>query len=321
MKEFDWTAYAGRHAGAARDDVSLGIGDDAALIRPPPGHELVVSTDTLNVGVHFREQDDPESLGHKSLAVSLSDIAAMGASPAWALFNLSLPRSNAAWLRRLVQGFQALLHDEGVQLVGGDTTRGSLSLSWTVVGLVETGKSLTRQGACAGDSVVVSGQPGLAAEGLRLALSGEPLSRSLEQALHRPQPRLALGQGLVGLASACIDVSDGLVADLGHLCAASGVGAVVDAHRLPLSDILATLPEPARWHRVLAGGDDYELCFTVPPEALPAVNRLSLSARLPLTVIGRVVPGSGVRCVDASGQALEMDLTGYQHFAGNDLAP
>jgi thiamine-monophosphate kinase len=306
-----------------RDDVRVGIGDDAAVLAPPPGQELAVAIDTLVEGVHFPRGTAPADLGWKALAVNLSDLAAMGASPAWALLALTLPNADAAFVEGFAEGFAQLARPQRLALVGGDTTRGPLTISVAVHGFVPPGQALTRAGARVGDAVLVTGTLGDAAAGLH-ALQHPPrddggragLRSFLIERLNRPTPRLAAGIALRGQATACIDVSDGLLADLGHICAASGVGAEIEAAWLPRSSALLELyDEASALHFALGGGDDYELCFTVPParvaELQAGLARLGCGA----TKIGRMVEGEGVRVRAADGAWLATDRAGWEHFA------
>jgi thiamine-monophosphate kinase len=314
MAEFDLIARIRARAGS-RDDVVLGIGDDAALLRVPPGRLLVVATDTLNADVHFPEDTLPDAVGWKSLAVNLSDLAAMGAAPAWCTLALSLPEGNTLWVERFLDGFLALADREGVALVGGDTTRGPLSVCVTVHGFVEEGRALQRRGARVGDDLWISGTLGDAAAALSQWRAGGAAEPSLRARLDRPTPRLALGQALCNVAGACIDVSDGLLADLGHLCAASGVGADVQLDALPASPALAALFTDETRHVLQAGGgDDYELCFTAPPAQENAVRDAATAAATPVTRIGRIVGGSAVRALLADGTAWTPPQHGYEHF-------
>lgn len=319
----------------ARADVVLGIGDDAAVLAVPPGRQLVVTTDTLNAGVHFPDDTAPSDIGWKALAVNLSDLAAMGAEPAWCTLSLSLPGQDAAWLDGFLDGFLALAARHGMALVGGDTTRGSLSVGVTVHGLVAPGRALRRDGAVVGDDVWVTGTLGDAAAGLRLLQHGGPAvvvaceagpvleaetdagaSALLRARLDRPEPRLAAGLGLVGVASSAIDVSDGLAADLGHVCRASGVGAEVRLAALPVSDaLLQAFPGAERPALQAAGGDDYELCFTAPAAMRQRVETIGAEARTRVTRIGRVVAGGAVRLLDADGVEWQPARPGYEHFA------
>jgi thiamine-monophosphate kinase len=304
-----------------RDDVRLGIGDDAAVLVVPHGQELVAAIDTLVEGVHFPLHTAPADIGWKVLAVNLSDLAAMGATPAWALLALTLPRPDAAFVDGLADGFAQLADQYRLALVGGDTTRGPLSLSVAVHGFIPPGQALTRAGARAGDAVLVTGTLGDAAAGLRCLQSKTDDARTarhdvLIDRLNRPVPRLSAGLALRGRASACLDVSDGLLADLGHLCTASGVGAEIDAALLPCSPaLLGSFDETAVRDFALSGGDDYELCFTVPAAHAADVQidlaRLGCGA----TRIGRIVAGEGVRVREADGSWLEPSRQGWDHFA------
>ena len=314
MAEFDLIARIQARA-PHRDDVVLGIGDDAALLRMPSGALLAVATDTLNADVHFPEDTLPGALGWKALAVNLSDLAAMGATPAWCTLSLSLPEGDALWVERFLDGFLALAREHEVALVGGDTTRGSLSVCVTVHGFVAEGRALTRAGARAGDDLWISGTLGDAAAALSQWRAGGACEPALRERLDRPTPRLALGRALAGIASACIDVSDGLLADAGHLCVASGVGAELQLAALPASPALATLFTDETRHVLQAGGgDDYELCFSAAPAQRDAVLHAARAARTPVSQIGRIVAGNGVRALLADGGAWAPPQHGYEHF-------
>jgi thiamine-monophosphate kinase len=292
--------------------VKLGIGDDAAVLEVPAGQHLVAATDTLNEGTHFPVETSPFDIAYKSLAVNLSDLAAMGATPRWALLSLSLPEAEREWVRSFSEGFLSLAQLHNVTLVGGDTTSGPLSISLTALGFLEPGKQLTRSGAKPGDLVVVSGTIGGAAFALEKLMSGEPSDeRSL---LDRPIPRVGLGLALTGYASSCIDVSDGLLADLGHVLEASGYGARLDIEKLPATIELANLEDESRWRYQLAGGDDYELLFTLPPAHSPKLEAWSQQLGLDLSVIGEVEKGNGIRCFKRDGSAYLPRGTGFEHF-------
>jgi thiamine-monophosphate kinase len=307
----------------ARDDVRIGIGDDAAVLAPPSGKELVVAIDTLVEGVHFPSGTAAADIGWKVLAVNLSDLAAMGASPAWALLALTLPSADAVFVEGFAEGFAKLAQPHRLALVGGDTTRGPLTISVAVHGFVPPGLALTRAGARVGDAVLVTGTLGDAAAGLRLLQhprrdddSHAGLRDFLIERLNRPTPRLAVGTALRGQATACVDVSDGLLADLGHICAASGVAAEIETALLPRSSALLELyDDTTALHFALSGGDDYELCFTVPAarvaELQAGLARLGCGA----TKIGRIVEGEGVRVRAADGAWLATDRPGWEHFA------
>jgi len=309
-----------------REDVKLGIGDDAAVVAPPAGQELAIAIDTMVEGVHFPHGTAAADIGWKSLAVNLSDLAAMGASPAWALLALSLPAQSAeplgAFIDGYAEGFAQLAQPHRLALIGGDTTRGALSISVAVHGFVPPGKALTRSGARAGDIVLVTGTLGDAAAGLHLLQRGARVEEGdgraayLIERLHRPTPRLSTGLALRDRASACIDVSDGLLADLGHICEASGLGAEIEAELLPRSPMLmASFDDISVRDFALAGGDDYELCFTVPPSLVAEVQSDLARLGCGATRIGRMLEGAGVRVRDAQGQWLETAPRGWDHFA------
>lgn len=317
VSEFDLIArYFDRPARSA----VLGVGDDAALIRPAAGMELAVSADMLVAGRHFLADADPAQLGHKALAVNLSDLAAMGATPRWALLSLALPAADEAWLAGLSQGFHALAERFDVDLVGGDTTRGPLNLSVTILGEVPAGHALRRDGARVGDDVWVSGELGGAALGLRHLLGEVALNEAEAAAclarLHVPEPRVALGFALGGVASSAIDVSDGLVADLGHILERSRVGAEIELAAVPADAALAARLDAAALNCLLAGGDDYELCFTAAPDRRGAIQAAGATTGVPVSRIGRIVavPGLSIRRPD--GSLLDMEVAGYDHFAG-----
>ncbi|MFT3763141.1 MAG: thiamine-phosphate kinase [Pseudoxanthomonas sp.] len=303
-----------RSRAASRDDVVLGIGDDAAILQPPPGRQLIVTADTLNAGVHFPEATAATDIGWKSLAANLSDLAAMGAQPAWCTLSLSLPKSDPVWLDGFIDGFLQLAVRHGVALVGGDTTRGPLSVSVTAMGLVESGGALRRDGAKPGDDVWVTGTLGDAAAALQSLFAGAAVDRALRARLDRPTPRVAAGLRLVGLASACIDVSDGLLADLGHVCERSGVGAEIDIDRLPASPALLRFKPALRRPWQATGGDDYELCFTAPPRLRDEVQQALDFAETPGTRVGRIVAGPGVRALNAEGNEWSPPRAGFDHF-------
>ncbi|TRZ92624.1 MAG: thiamine-phosphate kinase [Rhodocyclaceae bacterium] len=290
----------------------LGVGDDGALIVPGPGQELVVSTDMLVEGTHFLAHADPEALGWKTLAVNVSDMAAMGAKPRWTLLAAVLPAPTAEWIEAFARGFFDCANSHGIDLIGGDTTRGPRAFCVTILGEVPAGRALRRDGAKAGDSIWISGRPGKAALGLahlqgRITLA-EPVLTECLAALHRPQPRLALGLALRGIASAAIDVSDGLLADLGHILEQSKIGA-----RLRIPDLPAAGLER---DCVLAGGDDYELLFTAPARSDGDIASLAGKLELPLTRIGELVHGAPGELVlrDDSGTIITPARRGYDHF-------
>ena len=320
MSEFDLIRTHFARLGTSRDDVILGVGDDCALLRVPAGCELAVSIDTLVAGVHFLPEVNPEALGHKALAVSLSDLAAMGAEPAWATLALTLPAdlpsTRPDWVDAFCRGLDALALEQGVALVGGDTTSGPLAISIQVHGFVPQGQAVRRQGAGPGDLVCVSGTLGDAGLALRAILAGLAPPDGLRARLERPTPRVAAGLALRGQASAMIDCSDGLAADLGHILEASGVGADLRLADLPLSpDVARAVAAAGDWALPLASGDDYELCFTLPAQSRGALPELARTAGCPLAVIGLIREGRGLRCWLPDGGEFHLGRTGYDHFA------
>jgi len=318
VSEFQLIEHHFSRLGAVRDDVLLGVGDDCALLQVPAGKALAVSLDTLVEGVHFLPGVDPESLGHKALAVNLSDLAAMGAEPAWATLALTLPRVDEAWVEAFCRGFAQLANRYQVQLVGGDTTRGPLSISVQVHGFVEAGQALRRDGAASGDLIYVSGTLGDAGLALQAA-AGEydpgPYRVELQARLDRPQPRIELALALRHLASAAIDLSDGLLADLGHICQRSGCGARLELSSIPLSPALDRFMRGrGDWGVPLASGDDYELCLVVPRNRQVEFEQVAAGLETPLTRIGEIEPEPCIRCYDASGNPVTIGRGGYDHF-------
>ncbi len=299
----------------------LGVGDDGAIVRPTPGHELVISTDMLVAGTHFLADADPEALGWKVLAVNVSDMAAMGATPRWAVVAAALPAATESWIAAFARGLFACADEFGVDVIGGDTTRGPRNFCVTIFGEVPAGQALLRSGAQVGDEVWVSGAPGRAALGLahlqgRCALAEPALSECLD-ALHRPRPRVALGLRLRGLASAAIDVSDGLLADLGHILERSGAAAEIRFDSLPAAALRMGAEEALARDCLIAGGDDYELCFTAPADRHPAVAALAKELGLGLSCVGRIVAGppGSVVLLDAEGRPMPAARRGFDHFA------
>ncbi|OGA22209.1 MAG: thiamine-phosphate kinase [Betaproteobacteria bacterium RIFCSPLOWO2_02_FULL_67_19] len=289
----------------------LGVGDDAALVAVRPGMQLAVSTDLLLEGRHFRAGADPRKLGHKALAVNLSDMAAMGATPRWATLAIALPAADEAWLAAFADGLFALAARYGTELVGGDTTRGPLAICITILGEVPAGAALLRSGARSGDDIWVSGELG----GAALALVHPGIAAAAAR-LDLPEPRVALGERLRGVASAAIDVSDGFAQDLGHILERSACGARVDYGRLPRAAAFAGLAD-ATLERdcVLGGGDDYELLFTAMPSARDAIEAIARDLGLALTRVGSIVPGeASLELRDAAGRAMA-PARGFDHFA------
>lgn len=297
----------------------LGVGDDAALLAPTPGHELAASTDTMVEGVHFFPDMEPDSLGHKALAVNLSDLAAMGATPKWAMLALTVPKADEAWLEGFARGFFALAAEHNVDLIGGDTARGPRNICVQIMGEVPLGRALRRDGAKVGDDVWVSGHLGDAAAAVAhlkgdLRLRGSLLAHCLAR-LNRPSPRVSLGRILVGVANSAIDISDGLIADLRHVCERSGVGAAIEFAAVPCSAELMSLRGQASVTRaILTGGDDYELCFTAPAGRRSGIEALSAQTGLALTRIGRIVAGKGVVVMDEAGKPMSVKDGGFDHF-------
>ena len=323
MGEFDLIArYFTRPVRRA----ALGVGDDCALLAPAPGMQLAISSDMLVEGRHFFADVDPEALGHKALAVNLSDLAACGARPLAFTLALSLPRVDEAWLAGFSHGLLALADAHSCELVGGDTTQGPLNLCITVFGEVPTGQALLRSGAQPGDDIYVSGTLGDARLALEALLGHRPLPAEVlaraRQRLERPTPRVALGQALRGIASSAMDLSDGLLGDLSHILKASGVGARIDTHIT--SNLIAEKAYLSRGEghfdlelirqSTLAGGDDYELAFTAPPTRRDAVAAASQASGTPVTRIGTVLAEPGLQLVDAQGQAVEHRYASFDHF-------
>jgi len=305
-----------------REDVITGIGDDAAVLKVPVGQELVVCMDTLVAGVHFPEGTPAAAIGHKSLAVNLSDLAAMGATPAWATLSLTIPENNSTWIDEFSRAFCALADRHSVQLVGGDTTRGPLSVTVQAHGFVSGGSALRRKGAKPGDRIYVTGTLGDA--GLALQLRESAADR-LQKKLDYPEPRIEAGRVLAGLASAAIDISDGLLADLGHLLEAGSSGASLQVDALPRSDaFLSTLRQSgtlkqSSWYELpLSAGDDYELCFTVPETLCSMVEQHLSVLSCGCTQIGIIEEAAGIRCYLEDGTRYQPFATGYQHFDGAD---
>lgn len=316
MTEFDLIR---RYFTRATPGALLGVGDDAALLQVSEGNVLAVSTDMLVSGTHFLPDADPFFLGHKTLAVNLSDMAAMGATPRWATLAIALPSADEVWLEKFSAGFFSLAKQHSVDLVGGDTTRGPLNLCVTIMGEVPKGGALLRRGAQIGDEIWVSGRLGDAALALahlqgRIVLP-EAEFAACAPALHLPQPRVALGLALRGLANCAIDISDGLLADLGHILDASKVGAQIGLMELPVSlPVSENYGRPLGIQCALAGGDDYELCFTALADRNAEVLRISANLDLPLTRIGKIVAGQGCIVHDAAGNPLNLGSSGYDHF-------
>lgn len=305
-----------RHLGAVRTDVVLGIGDDAALLRARAGFELVQTTDTLVEQVHFLPGSPPRSLGHRALAVNLSDLAAMGASPAWAMLSLVLPQIDESWLGEFAVGFGVLARAREVALVGGNLSRGPLSITVQLTGQVPAGTALRRSGARPGEQLWVSGTLGDASLGrsARLAADSSQQALWLRTRSEYPTARNALGEALRGVASACIDVSDGLLADLPRLAAACGCGASLDVARLPISAALRAFAAEAAWEHALAGGEDYELCFAAPPDRAATLEALAARIEIPLTRCGELRAGTGLE-LRRGPDVIQFSQSRFDHFA------
>ncbi len=298
--------------------VARGIGDDCALLQLLPGEQLAVSTDTQVAGVHFPHSHDSFLLAQRVLAAAASDLAAMGAAPLGFTLALTLPAADPAWLEGFARGLDVMARGCRLALIGGDTTRGPLNINVTVFGRLPAGQALLRSGARPGDLLCLGGPTGEAAAALPLVLGERQASGAADQQLlaryWTPQPQLALGQALRGLASAALDVSDGLLADCGHIAEESGVALVIEAARVPLAAALRAAAGARALHLALTGGDDYVLAFSLPPAALPALQ----ASGQPFHLIGRVEAGSGVRVIDARGRDITPAAGGYQHFGGGD---
>ena len=299
------------------EGVALGIGDDCALLDVPFGEQLAISTDTLVAGVHFADPCDPFLLGQRSLAVAASDLAAMGATPLAFTLALTLPAVEADWLQAFARGLNLMAQGCGLRLIGGDTTRGPLCLTLTVFGRVPRGQALTRSAARPGDLLCVGGELGNAAGALPLVLGQRSATPAIAEPLlahyWSPQPQLALGQALRGKASSALDISDGLLADCGHIALASKVRLLIENDRIPVSLALQEfLGDADAQQAALSGGDDYVLAFTLAAVELPTL----LADGWPIHVIGRVVEGQGVGLLDVDGRDITPGIRGYQHFRG-----
>jgi len=308
-----------RHFTRSAKSAALGVGDDCALVQAPTGLALAVTTDMLCEGTHFLPGADAELLGHKTLAVNLSDLAAMGADPRWCTLALALPDADEAWIAAFARGFFALADRHGIELIGGDTTHGPRNFCVTAFGTLPKGYALRRDGAQAGDDLWLSGATGEAALALahlqgRAALDAEHRDACLAR-LHAPEPRVALGRRLRSVATAAIDISDGLAADVGHICERSRLGAAVDLAAVPRAPALAACADTGlALACLLAGGDDYELAFTAPPDARDAVAAAGAAAGVAVTRVGRMAAGSDVTVLDAAGAPVQLAQTGYDHF-------
>lgn len=319
MSEFDLIARYFVRPSHPKNRATLGIGDDCALLTPHAGMQLAISSDMLVEGRHFFAGTDPYQLGHKSLAVNLSDLAAMGAEPVAFSLALSLPGADETWLEQFSQGLFALADAHDCELIGGDTTKGPLNICITIYGQIPIGEALRRDAAQAGDDIWVSGTLGDARLALGALYREYPLDADVLAAaaprLHAPQPRIALGLALRGIAHAALDVSDGLIGDLGHILKKSDVGATLNVDALPAGPMLQGQALDLQRRFTLAGGDDYELCFTAPVSRRNAVLGAALAADTPVTRIGSIAAAPGLRLLDGDGQPLDMHITSFDHFA------
>lgn len=321
--EFDLIGQFFTGRSQSRPDVELAIGDDCAVLTVPADKQLVVTTDTIVAGVHFLATASPADIAHKLVAVNMSDLAAMGAIPAWVSLALTLPQPDSAWLTQFSDSLFEQLQHYGVSLIGGDTTRGPLTLSLTAHGLVPKGKALKRSGAKPGDIIYCSGTIGDANAGLTQLLKGnlpdEPLSEEHRDFLierhQRPTARVVAGQQLLDIASGCIDLSDGLASDLRHILVASQCAAEIELTQLPLSEALkATENKEKWWQHALAGGDDYELLFTVPAHRLSELNAVATELGVPVTAVGRITAGEPVISYFEHNRPVDLQLRGWDHF-------
>ena len=307
----------------SRGDVVLGIGDDGAVVQPQQGKQIVVALDTLVAGRHFFVGQDAADVAYKSLAVNLSDLAAMGATPKWALLSLALPTTcaNPSWFKQFMLGWSDLAQQHDVALIGGDTTYSeTLTVSLTLMGEVTSGQAIKRSGAQLGDDLWVSGSIGDAGLALVQRLAHQQSERVIEQRLHRPTPRVGLGLVLLGIATAAIDISDGLLADLGHLLKASQVGAVLRIEAMPFSEAVSEWVEQSGWEKPLTSGDDYELLFTVSPKYRTQVEDLAIQTDMPLTRIGTITSTEqDLRIVKDNVEQVIPLRKGFDHFASTDI--
>ena len=304
--------------GAQRRDVALGIGDDAAVLAVPAGMELIATTDTLVEGRHFLPGSAARSLGHRALAVNLSDCAAMGATPSWALLSLVLPTADEFWLEEFSAGFGALALAHNVALVGGNLTRGPLSITVQLMGLVASGRALRRSGGRPGDCLCLTGCVGDAAAGLavqqaRLVATDSAAAAALCERFEFPEPRVQLGSALGEIASACIDISDGVQVDIARLAASSHCGAALTVEQLPISAALRQAAGAEAWRYALHGGEDYELAIAVLPARLEALQELARTCATPLTVVGQLRAAPGLSCRH-QGREITGDTAGFDHF-------
>ncbi|TAK73541.1 MAG: thiamine-phosphate kinase [Gammaproteobacteria bacterium] len=311
MTEFELIKHYFAQQSLHRPDVMLGIGDDAAILSIPAGMELAVTTDTLALDVHFPASASPYDIGYKSLAVNLSDLAAMGATPAWVTLAITLPQADESWIHSFCDGFFTLANRYQVQLIGGDLTHGPLAITVQAIGFIPTRKAILRSGAKAGDLIYVTGTLGEAGLAL-LSLQGKasPVPEDILTRLHRPEPRVTVGEAIRDIAHAAIDISDGLTADLGHILEQSHVGAIIYVDQLPLSH----LPHEGGIHLALTAGDDYELCFTIPTDKRAELEAKLTALSCRYTCIGTITEQTGLDLRYQNGKKYHGQIGGYQHF-------
>ncbi len=319
MGEFELIQHYFASLSAPRDDVELGIGDDCALLNIPAGECLAVTTDSLNSGVHFFPDIDPFALGHKVLAVNLSDLAAIGATPRWVSLAITLPTATEQWLAEFARGFHSLAAKHNVALIGGDTTRGPLSVTVSAKGTVAAEEAIRRSGAKAGDAIYVSGSLGAAALAVQQRIHQfhvpEAALKTCVEHMDYPQPRCELGMALRGIANSALDLSDGLAGDLMHILRASNVAAEIELTSLPIDPAVTQSVTPDQALQLaLGGGDDYELCFTVPAEHELQLAKLAEKLSLPLTRIGHITEGTAKISWYHQGQSVELHIKGWEHF-------
>lgn len=317
LSEFELiqSCFADQAASQQHPDVRLGIGDDCAILKPAVGQDLLITVDTLVAGVHFPENLSPYHIAYRSLVVNLSDLAAMGAIPAWFTLALTLPGADEVWLREFSRGLFDAANRYSISLVGGDTTRGPLSITIQAQGYALADQALRRDGAQPGDRIYVSGSVGDAGAGLQRFLAGKPEEDPLVQRFISPSPRLALGRSLLGVASAAIDISDGLLADLGHILERSQRGAEIRSDWVPVSTPLQEAAGKAQALQLaLSAGDDYELCFCVPPDKVEMLEVIAEQTQVALSQVGVITSAGGLKVLGCSGLEMAVAKTGYQHF-------
>ena len=318
MTEFDLIEQYFKKQVRPAPGVVEGIGDDAALLKVPEGHILAVSTDTLINGVHFPVNTSAYDIGYKSLAVNLSDMAAMGANPLWTTLSLTLPDNDEGWISEFTMGFLKLANLHEVTLVGGDLSHGSLTITVQILGSIPEGCEIKRSGAVPGNSIYVTGQLGMASYSLSILMGEQPEIRHPPEdclnRLNRPEPRVKIGIALRKLASAAIDVSDGLAADLGHLLKSSSVGAEINIQKLPFHEALKCMPEDKIRTYCLNRGDDYELCFTSDHCNHETVKNIGKEYGCQITRIGKIIIGNGLNWISSNAEKIELDTNGYRHF-------